>query len=245
MATPLFYKRVVPLDSRNHRELRVRPSEKPLAFASSSSVIPALIEEFASAAGELPVAFMPGPDVPSAVFITGLKPGHNAFVTESGHWSGRYVPAYLRRYPFIVGDVPGGEPILCIDDSYDGFNKDTGTRLFSSEGVPEESLQQALSFAQGYKVAAEKTEAACAKLKQLGLFRSVTLDAKLSDGQTSVVHGLLIIDEEALAALPPKKVAELHAEQLLKPIYAHLVSLEALSRLGDRERTAETKSAAA
>jgi hypothetical protein len=245
MATPLFYKRVIPLDSRTHRELRVKQSDKPLAFASGSSVIPALVEEFAAAASEIPVAFMPGADAPSAVFITGLKPGHNVFVTDSGRWSGTYVPAYLRRYPFIIGDVPNGEPILCIDDSYDGFSTKTGTRLFTSDAAPDESLQQALSFAQGYKVAAEKTDAACAKLKKLGLFRSVTLDAKLADGQTTVVHGLLIIDEEALAALPSETIAELHAEQLLKPIYAHLVSLGALSRLGEREQAAEAKPAAA
>src|SRR5690606_35053869 len=137
-------------------------------------------DEFAAAAGEMPIAFVPGADAPAAVFVTGLRPGSNLFIDENGRWSGSYVPAYLRRSPFIIGDVPDGEPILCIDADYDGFGEESGAPLFSEEG-PAEAVTQALTFAQGYKTAADRTDAACAKLKALGLFRSVTLDARLPD----------------------------------------------------------------
>lgn len=245
MAAPLFYRRVVPLDSRLHRSRKIATPEKPLEYARAANVIPALTDEFASAAVEMPIAFIPGADSPSAVFVTGLRPGSNLFVDAAGRWSGSYVPAYLRRYPFIIGDVPNGEPILCIDGDYEGFRDDSGTPLFSEEGTPSQAVTQALAFSQSYKAAADRTDAACAKLKALGLFRSVTLDARLPDGQSTVIHGLLIVDEEALDALPAEKLADLHADRLLKPIYAHLTSLGALSRLGERDQAAAAARAAA
>jgi hypothetical protein len=245
VADPLFYKRVVPLDSRAHAKWKISSPEKPLAYARSANVIPALVEEFASAATEMPIAFVPGADHPSAVFVVGLRPGTNLFVDDAGRWAGSYVPAYLRRYPFIIGDPPEGQPVLCIDAEYEGLGEENGAPLFSDEGRPTEAVTQALAFSQGYKESADRTDAACTKLKSLGLFRPVTLDARLPSGQSTVVHGLLIIDEDALNALPADKLAELHADRLLKPIFAHLTSLGALSRLGDKEHATAAAQAAA
>lgn len=236
VATPLFYRRVVPLDSVSHRRVNLAVPDRPLGYARGANVIPALLDEFVPAAGEMPIAFIPGADHPSAVFVTGLRPGSNLFIDEAGHWVGAYVPAYLRRYPFIIGDVPNGQPILCMDADYEGFNETSGTPLFAEDGKPSEAVTQALALAQSYKAAAERTDRVSKRLRELGLFRSVTLDARLASGQTTVVHGLLIVDEEVLEALPADQLAELHAEKLLKPIYAHLLSLGTLSRLGEREQ---------
>jgi hypothetical protein len=245
VADPLFYRRVVPLDSRVHSNLKISSPDKPLAYAQAANVIPALVEEFASAATEMPIAFVPGADHPSAVFVVGLRPGTNLFIDDTGRWVGTYVPAYLRRYPFIIGDPPEGEPILCIDAEYDGLGEDAGAPLFNEEGRPGEAVTQALAFSQSYKQSADRTDAACRKLKDMGLFRPVTLDARLPSGQSTVVHGLLIVDEDALNALPADKLAELHADRLLKPVFAHLTSLGALSRLGDKEHAKAAAQAAA
>lgn len=211
----------------------MRVPDKPLRFAREANLIPALIDEFVPALGHLPVAFLPSAGAPSAVFVTGLAPGSNAFVSEDGHWRVAYVPAYLRRYPFIIGEVQGQEPVLCIDDSYEGLGKKSGERFFSKDGRSEPPLTRALEFAQSYRAAAERTEAFSARLRELELFRSVTLDAKDQAGGRTSVHGLMVVDEEALAALPDEAALSLHRAGYLRAIHAHLFSLRTVSRLAE------------
>lgn len=234
MANPLFYRRVVPLNREIHRELRLMTPEEPYGYARGANLIPALAEEFPVAAEDMAIAFLPGATQPAAVFVTGLNPGTNAFVSAEGRWTGRYVPAYLRRYPFIIGDVPDAEPVLCVDDAYEGFAADEGVRLFSPKGEPEPVVAEALALARGYREAAQRTDRLCRMLQEMALLRAVTLDARLPDGRTTVVHGLLTVDEGALDALPEADLAELHRQGFLKPVFAHLFSLKAASRLAER-----------
>jgi hypothetical protein len=236
MVNPLFYERIIPLDSAAHRALKVGPAASPYGFARDANLIPALIEEFSAAAPFMPIAFLPGADKPAAVFVTGLKPGQNLFVKADGQWTAGYLPAYLRRYPFIMGDVPDGQPILCIDSSFAGLGQ--GTALFAEGGSPSPYLTQALGLAENYRLGAQRSDAFCLKLQQLKLFRSVTLDAKQPDGQSVVVHGLMVVDEDVLNHLPESDLAQLQHEGYLRPIYAHLLSLGALPRLSEQLKAA-------
>lgn len=233
MVNPLFYQRIVPLDSAAHCTLRLAPVARPYGFAGEANLIPALVEEFGAAAGVMPVAFLPGADKPAAVFVVGFKPVQNLFVTAEGQWAGSYVPAYLRRYPFIMGDVPGGQPILCVDGAFAGLG-DAGEPLFLEAGTPAPVVTQALTLAENYRLGAQRTDEFCMTLQRLKLFRSVTLEAKPPDAQSVVVHGLMVVDEEALNALPSTDLAELQRQKFLRPIYAHLISLGALPKLSER-----------
>jgi len=237
MSKPLFYRNCVPLNTEKHRDLRMQVPEHPYKFAREANLIPALIDEFASALGHLPVAFLPGAAAPAAVFVTGLAPGTSAFVTEDGQWNAEYLPAYLRRYPFIIGEVDGQDPVLCIDESHEGLGSEGGERLFSDEGESEAALIRALEFAQGYRTAAERTERFSERLRELELFRSVTLDATDAHGARTSVHGLMIVDEDALAALPDDTVLSLHKDGYMRFIHAHLFSLRAISRLAQAQKT--------
>ena len=196
MANPLFYRKVVPLNRDAHRKLRLKAPAKPLDYARGAHLIPAVIDEFGAASSEMPIAFLPGAAVPAAVFVTGLRPGTNAFVTPEGRWNATYVPAYLRRYPFIIGDVKDADPVLCIDEAFEGFGEREGTKLFSTSGEPEPAVKEALALSNNYRAAATRTDALAQQLQAFGLFRSVSLDAKLPDGQSTIVHGLLVVDEE-------------------------------------------------
>lgn len=229
MANPLFYNRIVPLDTRAHRHLQLAAPEKPFGFAAEANLIPALMEEFGAAAPFMPVAFLPGTDKPAAVFVAGLKPGSNLFIDEAGKWTGGYLPAYLRRYPFIMGDVPQGKPVLCVDETFAGFGR--GDHLFSGVGEMQPVLKQSLALAENYRLGAKRSDAFCETLQRLKLFRAITLDARTPDGESTIVHGLMVVDEEALNALGKDDLAELHRLKYLKPIYEHLVSLSAISRL--------------
>ncbi|NRB17227.1 MAG: SapC family protein [Rhodobacteraceae bacterium] len=234
MPNPLFYKNVVPLSTEGHKNLRFSTPDKPLAFAKEANLIPALVDEFELALNDLPIAFLPATDVPSAVFVTGLKPGTNVFISDEGLWDGKYAPAYLRRYPFIVGDVTDGESILCVDDTYEGLSEETGEPFFTKTGESEETLVRALTISQSYKASADRTDAFAKMLHEMELFQSISLDAVMPDGEKTSVHGLMVVNEEALSELSDAQLGKLSAAGFLKPIYCHLLSLRTISRLGQK-----------
>lgn len=228
---PLFYRSVTPLDSQRHKSLRLGQPDRAFGYASLSNLIPAVVDEFEPAAPDLCIAFLPTPAGVSAVFVTGTAPGQNCFVSDAGNWTGAYIPAYLRRYPFIIGDIAGSDSVLCIDETYAGFADPTGQPLFLADGSRTEALAKALAFSQTYRDAAKRTETFCRMLTDFALLQAATLDLTSADGSRSTVHGIEIIDEAALAALSGDRLAELNAAGFLRAIYAQITSLRAISRL--------------
>ncbi|RST85341.1 SapC family protein [Aquibium carbonis] len=234
MKNPLFYKKIVPLDNVKHRDLRLTRKGNVFPFARGANLIPAVIDEFGAAMAHLPIAFLPGAKQPAAVFLIGLEPGSNLFLESDDSWVGRYVPAYLRRYPFIVGDVPGGEALLCLDEGDEGISTSEGERLFNDAGEAEPAVIQARDLCANYKRSADRTDEFCATLQKLGLFESVTLNAQTPDRGNTVVHGLFTVDEAAFDRLAPEDVTMLHEKRFLKPIVQHMASMGAVTKLADR-----------
>jgi hypothetical protein len=234
MKNPLFYKKIVPLDNVKHRELRMARKGNVFPFARGANLVPAVIDEFGAAMAHLPIAFLPGAKQPAAVFVLGLEPGNNLFLEGDDSWAGRYVPAYLRRYPFIVGDVKGGEALLCIDEADEGVSRKDGERLFTDGGEAGPAVTQARDLCANYKRSADRTDEFCATLQTLGLFSSVTLNAQTPGRGNMVVHGLFTIDEAAVDRLGADDVKLLHEKRFLKPIFQHLASMGAITKLADR-----------
>lgn len=238
---PLFYTHAVPLDRDIHGAARMCQIEDGLGFARASHFVPAVTDEFGHGARELPIVFVPAPGRPAAVFLAGIRPGENLFV-DGNRWDGVYMPAYVRRYPFILGEVPGRDPVVCIDDSYPGFDAKgarDGVALFDDKGEPSPFLRQAIDLATNYFAAAKKTEAFVDALTRHGLFRDISAEFKIA-GEQVALHGLLAVDEAKLAALPDAVVVELYRAGHLAAIWAHLHSLGNLDRLATRAAARST-----
>jgi len=231
-SNPLFYRTIVPLDRDRHRLARLERPRRPFGFAENTQFIPAVAEEFAAACRDLAVLFLPGTSRPNAVFVVGLSAGQNLMVTPEGEWAAAYVPAFLRRYPFIRGDVEGGEPIVCIDQSYEGLNQERGELFFEGTGQTA-FLDQQVGFVNAYFDASRRSEEFCDLLAGADLFKPVSIDVK-STGSSAAVHGLLAVDEEKLNALPAKDFERLRKAGALGPIYAHLISMGTIGRLSAR-----------
>ena len=234
MKNPLFYKKIVPLDSVRHRGLRLARKPNTFPFARGANAVPAVVDEFGTAMAHVPIAFLPGAKQPAAVFVVGLEPGSNLFLNSDDSWAGRYVPAYLRRYPFIAGDVPGGEVLLCLDEADDGFSRTDGERLFTETGEAGSAVKQARDLCANYKRSADRTDEFCAAIQKLGLFKPITLNAQTPGRSNMVMRGLLTIDEAAVDRLSPADVAMLHEKRFLKPIFQHIASMGAVAKLADR-----------
>ena len=97
---PLLYQKPRPMHLQEHADLCLKQPPN-YAFANGTIAVPVLVGEFLTAAQEYPIVFGPGnPAVP--VIFMGLRQGENFFIQPDGSWlPGTYIPAYLRRYPFL------------------------------------------------------------------------------------------------------------------------------------------------
>src|SRR5690606_3825208 len=99
-----MFKNLKPLSSEQHRGLRLNP-QQPFHFASSEVLIPLVAGEAAMAAREYVIVFGKSPDNVLQALV-GVEPGKNLYVSDTGHWMARYVPAHVRRYPFQLAQHP-------------------------------------------------------------------------------------------------------------------------------------------
>ena len=230
-SSPLFYSKPVALDRQKHRGLKTGAATPDFGFARNTHFIPALIDEFSPASRSLPIVFLPGAEGPTAVFMVGLTAGRNVFVDAEGKWTGNYVPAYLRRYPFILGEAEGQDPIMMIEEGNALLSETEGEPLFTEAGEGTESLTQAIAFANEYYAAGKRTEAFMKILQDLELLTPVTIESRLPGQDGQQIHGLLSIDENKLYTMPEADFLNLRKERLLGPIFAHFFSLSQIENL--------------
>lgn len=236
MKTLLFYDNIVVLNRDAHRDLRLKPQDS-LTFAATTNCLPLTLVEFGDAAREFPIVFAKLPGGLMPVALVGLRDAENLFLDEKGQWSARYIPAFVRRYPFVaVQDSSAGADklLVCIDDRFPGFNKDEGERLFDEAGAETPFLKNALAFVQGYQGEAQRTAEFCKEIEQLGLLNEMSAMAELKDGRKMRLNGLWVVDEAKLQSLSAAAAVDLFRRGWLGLVYAHLLSLGQMRMLLDR-----------
>lgn len=235
MSDALYYEKPVLLDREKHRGRRVRATSS-FAFASKANSLFLAGVEFNDACKEYAIVFTrasSGKVVPVAML--GLRARENLFVDADAKWDASYVPAFLRRYPFVLADLPGRTDLaVCIDEAFDGLDGKDGEPLFDAQGNNTAFLQNALEFLNLYQAEYLRTEAFCQRLEQAGLLMEMNAKADLVDGRSFTVNGLMIVDEKKLLALPDAAVLPLVRSGEMHLISMHLVSLSNMQKLVDR-----------
>ncbi|WAC72671.1 SapC family protein [Roseateles sp. SL47] len=241
MSNPPMYGNLVPLDRTQHAKLKLSTEKSALDRINGLNSLFLAVAEFADACKEFPVVFVRvgaaaegqrQAIAPLAVF--GLKQGSNLFVKD-GQWTARYLPAYVRRYPFAMARMDDGENmVLCMDSGWDGLSDTTGAPLFDDKGEASQLLLNAKNFCEEFEREADRTRQACEILQELNLLQDMRFEATLPNGEKLDVDGFMTINEKALAELSDAKVVELHRNGLLELITMHRLSLGHMSRLASQ-----------
>lgn len=234
MAEGTYYEKPVLLDREKHRKRKVLPSSS-FAFANRANSLFVAGAEFNEACKEFAIVFTragSGKVVP--VVMLGLRARENLFVGDKGEWTGRYIPAFLRRYPFVLAQLPGEALGVCIDEAYAGLNDKKGEALFDDKGGDTPFLKNALEFLEQYQREYLRTEAFCQRLEQAGLLMEMNARADLVDGRSFTVAGLMVVDEKKLMALPDAVALSLFRAGEMHLISMHLVSLSNMRGLVDK-----------
>jgi hypothetical protein len=235
MSDAVYYEKPVALDREKHRKLKVRATGS-FGFAGKANSLYLAGVEFNEACKEFAIVFTrvgSGRTVPVAML--GLRSRENLFVDAEGKWDASYIPAFVRRYPFVLAELAGrAEMAVCVDEAFAGLNPSEGEALFDASGNDTAFLRNALDFLQRYQAEYLRTEAFCQRLEQAGLLMEMNAKADLVDGRSFTVNGLLIVDEKKLLALPDAIALSLLRSGDLHLISMHLMSLSNMRKLVDR-----------
>ncbi len=236
-ALPMFYKDLIPLNSKEHAKWRVKPLDNA-SFMQSQHAIPITSDEFTSAARNYPIVFSVGENsVP--LILMGLNEGVNTFMNDQGQFSEpAYVPAYVRRYPFMLAKLrPDAEELsLCFDPTTEAVGEfEEGEALFDND-QPTETTKGILGFCEQFEQAGQRTGQFVQELEKMGLL----MDGEVSIQQTGVekpfiYRGFRMVDEEKVRDMRGDELRKISQNGILPLIYAHLFSLQLMREVFARQ----------
>lgn len=234
-----------------HGDVGLMPGSD-FSFAREAVAVPLSNGEFSTAMRHYPIVFAMD-DQASPIALVAIRKEHNLFVERDGSWTAKsYVPAYVRRYPFIGMDTPdGGQQLLSIDRASKRFvmsAKDhaEAQRLFDETGKPTMVAQTAMAFCHAFHADYANTVAFGEALLAAKVLEPYHADFRLPDGTLHKVDGFYAVDEQAFHALPPETVTDWHGKGWLGLAVLHLASLQSLQNLLDlnAQRASERKALA-
>lgn len=230
---PLFYRKPVALDKVQHAGISLSQNIT-FDFAAKVNAVPVTMIELPNIMQFYPIAFSASsPATPLA--ILGLRDNENLYVNEKGEWlANTYIPAYIRRYPFIFAKNDTGDRLtLCVDNVDGLLEKSKKNLLFNQDGEPSDLTKNALEFCRSYQGAAEQTEAFSASLESVNILMDRHAEIRLADNKVLTLSGFRQIDEAAYLKLPEETILEWHKKQWTPFIYAHLFSVNNWQKLFD------------
>ncbi len=226
---PIFYKDLVPLNSKEHATFKTRPIDSA-KFMEGQHAVPLTVEEFVMASRHFPIIFSSG-DNPVPLALMGLNEGVNVFMDDAGQFTTPvYLPAYIRRYPFMLARLrPDGDELsLCFDPTSDAvgeFEKE-GEPLFDGED-PSENTKAILKFCEDFEQAGARTHQFVEELSKSGLLMEGEVAIQQEGNENPFVYrGFQMVDEEKLRELRGDELRKMNQSGLLPLIHAHLFSLQ-------------------
>ncbi len=236
---PLFYKDLLPLNSRDHGDFKVGAFDNA-SFLADTHAIPLTVDEFVDAQRDYPIVFTAG-DNPLPIALFGLNEGVNTFMGDDGKLvSDVYVPAYVRRYPFILAKLQqdSDDMSLCFDPSCDVVKKQKdGQVLFDGEGKPTDYTQSVLEFCKKFEESGQRTRAFLEELAKLDILMDGEIAITRGDNPDApfVYRGFKMVDEKKLRELPGETLDALNKNGMLMLIHSHMFSLNLMRKLFERQ----------
>jgi len=225
---PLLYRNLEPVNRQNHGDKKMRQIDT-IADIGSTHAIPVTVDEFMLAGRFYPIIFSAG-DAPVPLALMGLHEGTNTFFDNDGRLTENniYVPAYIRRYPFMLARLSqdSDQLSLCFDPTAGAVGDfDDGAPLFDGE-EPSARTNEILGFCEQFEQAGQRTTAFMQELKQMDLVMEgeVAIQPEGSE-QPFIYRGFQMIDEQKFRDLSGDKLRKMNQSGMLSLVMAHLFSL--------------------
>jgi len=240
LIAPPGYGAVAPFDKEKHAGLGFS-FDSHYTFASRLNAIYITSAEFVQSSRDYPIVFSYNEEQHSYIpmIVTSLNSGDNQFVSKSGQWaSNTYIPAYIRRYPFCIVEIPDDngttKPLVCVDEP--ALNSDAQP-FFNKDSNPTEAWTRVETFMNEYETARQLTSAFTNILAEHNLFEVFEAQAFDESGKRYHMTDMYRINEKKLQCLTGGVLSEFVEKKYMYFIYAHLISLDNFQHLLDRTVT--------
>ncbi len=235
---PLFYNDLMPLNSRDHGTWHARSMDRAPWLAGQHAV-PLTVEEFPQAQRFFPIIFASGEN-PVPLALMGLNEGVNVFVDAEGKIETPiYVPAYVRRYPFLLAKLrPDTDELsLCIDPTSEAMGAyDEGDPVFDGTEASE-ATKAILAFCEQFEQAGQRTGAFMEELKSLDLLMDGEVSIQTDEATPPFIYrGFQMVNEEKLRDLRGDQLRKMSQSGMLPLIHAHLFSLSIMREIFGRQQ---------
>ncbi|HXG81746.1 MAG TPA: SapC family protein [Sphingomicrobium sp.] len=235
---PILYEGLEPLNRNLHSAFKVRRLGG-IERVAKIHAVPVTVDEFAAAQRHFPIVFSAGEN-PVPIALMGLNEGVNTMFDDAGALrdTSIYVPAYLRRFPFVLARLrPDSDELsLCFDPTSGAVGDfDEGEALFEGE-EPSAATKAILEFCEQFEQAGQRTQAFMTELQQGGLLMDgeVAIQPEGAE-QPFIYRGFQMIDEEKFRNLRGDELRKLNQNGALPLIFAHLFSLAVIREIFGRQ----------
>jgi hypothetical protein len=229
------------LNNDDHQNVRVI-TERSAKYGDNVMYALTFPFEFRSVQAFYPILFhndAKGDPYPVALF--GFQEGENLFLDDSG-WDARYVPAMVRREPFLIG-YQGSEDqedderarVLSLDMDHPRVSREEGEALFQPLGARTPFLDDIAELMENIYQGYQHNKVLMAALQEHGLLESVIMDITLDNGSKNQLQGFHAIDEDKLQQLPGSVIEDFWKQHVLMPIFMILASTKNIRNLIDRK----------
>jgi len=224
-----MYKKVKLL-SKEDKGLKV-DAVKGFKYAKDLTQCIITVDEFFKASKSTPIVFAKNEAGEYfASTLLGIEKDTNNFVNGRGEWvSGEYIPAYVRRYPFIF--VQEKDTLaLAYDENCKEINDKKGQDLFDEKGEITEYTQNVMKFMENFQSSSVKTSAFIKDLDTMGLLEDANANMNVA-GKKFAFTGFKKVNEEKLNALSDEQTMKLIKNGSYKLVVAHLISMGNFDKL--------------
>jgi putative transposase len=229
-----MYQKPQVLDKKTHAALRYTP-QNGYAFARNLTTVPLLAGEIELAAAHYPTVFSAQGE-PTLLAVLGLAE-QNVYLTAADRWTAEYIPAFIRRYPFVLANDGKSEKgadteqyYLAVDTAAPHFQSDKGEPLILENGELGAPSVSALAFLKTFQEGLMVTHAALKEFESTGILVAKTLTVKDFDA-TKTIGGFRVIDADKVKALTDDVLAKWARNGMLAMIHAHWSSLRHLNKV--------------
>ncbi len=231
----LMYEDPQPLTFEKHGKMGVKQVEKPFQFMEKSHFMPLTAPEFGPASTAFPIIFAGDEKTPLGVM--GIRANENLFVNDGIYNNLFYMPAFARRYPFVLaGDQQNDRFIVCVDEKAECVVEKDPTQNFFDGDQPTQFTNDAFEFLKQFEQDRRATEAMVERFKELDLFeqKEMNFQGQNPDGtpaEKQKIADYFAITDEKIRALDPKIQAEFINNGFMAVAYSHMISLNNWQRL--------------
>jgi len=230
---PLFYSKPRAVLAERHGSMSLTPTSD-FSFAATTNSVPVVATELPMVCKHYPILFTDGAQ-PQMVALLGLRASENLMVDDKGNWTpGTYVPAYIRRYPFIFFEnEEKSQYTLCVDEDAKTVVEGTENPFFVDD-EPSKMTQSALDFCRDYQAHYAATAEFLKAVTEAGLLVENRADATLADGRKLSLSGFKVIDEAKFNELDDETFLAWRKRGWVHLVYCHFISNGNWSTLVER-----------